>query len=611
MIFFILLPFAVIPAAGSDTLRVEPPFWWAGMRHPSLQLLVHYPGIGTAEVKLSPYPGVTLDSVIRPPNRNYLFLHLTLSSEMKPGRFDILFLRKGKSNLHYGYILHKRETGSARRQGFGPGDVILLLMPDRFANGDTTNDNIRGMREKTDRTEPYGRHGGDIAGIMEHLDEIRETGYTALWTTPVLENDQDEQSYHGYAITDFYKVDPRFGSNRMYRQLGHLCREKGIKLIMDMVFNHCGSRHWWMDDLPFPDWIHDLSTWGITNHMHSLQADPHASENDLLHLTHGWFVPSMPDLGQENPFLQEYLIQNSIWWIEYAGLEGIRMDTYPYNNKVFMSRWTERVLAEYPRFTIVGEEWSFDPALVSYWQKGRENTDGYRSGLPALMDFPFQHALVQALTEPESWNTGWKRLYTIFSDDQLYPDPLRLVIFADNHDMDRFFRQISGDTALARLGLALLLTARGIPQIFYGTDILMSNPLPGDHGTIRADYPGGWPGDTTNAFTGQGLPAPVMRFRREMQKLLRWRKAHPGLMNGEMIHFIPADGVYVFFRKDGKELLMTLLNKNDKKVRINPSRFSEILGTHAFGTNLYDGRTISLIKPFVIPPKTPMILEIK
>ena len=380
---------------------------------------------------------------------------------------------------------------------------------------------------------------------------------------------------------------------------------------MDMVFNHCGSEHWWMEDLPSADWINDYPDFFITNHIHSVNMDPHASRADRRKFSDGWFVPTMPDLNQRNPFLANYLIQNSIWWIEYAGLQGIRMDTYPYPDKDFMARWNRRIQEEYPRFMIVGEEWNTHPSIVSYWQKGQINRDGYKPGLPSLMDFPLQEGLVRALTGQESWNSGWIDLYEVLARDFVYPAPGNLVIFGDNHDMNRFFRQIHRDTALFRLGMAFLLTTRGIPQIFYGTEILMSNVKDNDHGTIRSDFPGGWPGDTVNAFTGENLETGTKKIQDEMKMLLKWRKKEPVVQTGRLIHFVPKNGVYVYFRVLKGKAVMVLLNKNAHSVPVDPARFAEITKNYSSGRNIYNGQTVPVGKPFEIPALTPMILELK
>lgn len=481
--------------------RVEPLNWWAGMNSPDLQLMVYGRNISAADVKVD-YPGVQLISVSKVQNPNYLFVDLKLGRDVKPGIFDIVFENGGKVVASWNYELKAREEGSADREGFGTSDVICLITPDRFVNGNPQNDWVEGMKEKPDRGNRDGRHGGDIRGIINSLDYLQGMGFTAVWLNPVLENNMTRVSYHGYSTTDFYQVDPRYGSNEEYRELNDELDRRGMKLIMDMIFNHAGSEHWWMDDLPMPDWINNYPEYTITTHQRTVNQDPHVSEADFRAMIDGWFVPSMPDLNQRNPFMSKYLIQNSIWWIEYVGIEGIRQDTWPYPDKDMMAEWAERVLEEYPGFNIVGEEWSLNPAIVSYWQNGQVNHDGYHCPLPSLMDFPLQDAVSKGLTEEEGWGTGLIRIYEMLANDFLYPDPGSLVVFPDNHDMSRFYMQVGEDVGLLKMGLAFFLTTRGVPQLYYGTEVLMTHP--GDsHGDIRSDFPGGWDGDSINAFTGE------------------------------------------------------------------------------------------------------------
>jgi len=606
---FISFLFLIALPIMSQIDRVEPPFWWVGMKHPELQLLVHGKDVALTEVAFQ-YKGLKLESVSRVENPNYLFINLVLSKEIKPGSFDLLFKKGKKSTAKFHYEIKEREKNSAAREGFNNSDVIYLVMPDRFSNGDPTNDEVKGMIEGLNRKDPYGRHGGDLKGVLDHLDYIKRMGFTSLWLNPVLENNQRRQSYHGYAITDFYRVDPRLGSNELYRELGKNASEKGIKLIMDMVFNHCGSEHWWMKDMPTSDWINYYPDTVLTNHRRTINEDPHASDVDAKRMTGGWFVPSMPDLNQKNPFLATYLIQNSIWWIEYAHLAGIRMDTYPYPDKYMMAEWNRSVLEEYPNFNIVGEEWTMKPGIISYWQKGQTNQDGYHGDLPSLMDFPLQNALVKSLTEPEGPKTGWIRLYEALAMDFLYPNPDNLVVFPDNHDMSRFFMQVGMDLNLFRLGMAYILTTRGIPQIFYGTEILMTHKGSTGHGDIRKDFPGGRPGDSKNAFTGMGLSKKELETQNFMKKLLNWRKSNPAIHTGKLIHFAPENGIYVYFRVNKNKKIMVVLNKNKNIVHLNTSHFNEVLGNSSTGFNILTGETISLQKEITLKPVTPLIIEI-
>ncbi|MEM9260128.1 MAG: alpha-amylase family glycosyl hydrolase, partial [Bacteroidota bacterium] len=451
--------------------RVEPPNWWVGFENTELQLLVYGQDIGHLKPVVE-YPGVSVKQVIRTENDHYLFLYLNVSPNTRPGKFPIIFTSKGLEVLRRDYELLPRKAGAAEVAGFDNTDVMYLITPDRFANGDPDNDAVAEMKEGLNREYKGGRHGGDIKGIWDNLDYISDMGFTAIWVNPVLENNMEQYSYHGYYTTDFYRVDPRFGSNESYRDLGAAAGAKGVKLIMDMILNHCGSNHWFVLDPPTKDWINYGGEYVNTSHRRTTVQDVHASAYDQKRFSDGWFVQTMPDLNQRNPLFGTYLIQNSIWWVEYAGLAGIRMDTYPYSDAEYLSQWSCALMREYPNFSIVGEEWSPQPAIVSYWQAGKENHDGYASCLPNLMDFPLQEAMRSSLAgEHESWNDPWIKLYETLALDFLYPAYDDLVVFPDNHDMARIFTQVGHDYALWQLALTYVLTTRGIPQVYYGTEI--------------------------------------------------------------------------------------------------------------------------------------------
>ncbi len=589
--------------------RVEPSFWWVGFKNPNLQLLVHGAQISLTKPVLN-YPGVTLESVLSVENPNYLFLNLKLANNTLPGKFTIQFMLNGKAIQSYSYELKAREAGSSERIGFNSSDVLYLIMPDRFANGDPSNDSKPEMADKLNREEQYGRHGGDIKGMLDHLDYVADQGYTALWLNPVLENDMPRASYHGYATTDFYRVDRRFGSNEDYRQLGIEAKKKGIKMIMDMIFNHCGTGHWWMNDLPSHDWLNaDNKT--MTNHRKSVSQDPYGAQCDKDEFHDGWFVPSMPDLNQRNPQMARYLIQNSIWWIEYVGLAVIRMDTYPYPDPEMMAEWTREVMAEYPHFNIVGEEWNTNQAQVAYWQKGKVNPNGYRSWLPSLMDFPLQDGIVRAFSEKEGWSEGINRLYDVLALDFLYPDPQNLVVFADNHDTERFFTAIHEDFDKYKMAMAYLMTTRGIPQIYYGSDILMTGRKSDGDGLLRKDFPGGWAGDKVNAFTGEGLTARQKEAQQYLKKLITWRKGKEVIHNGKMLHYLPKEGVYVFFRYNGKENIMVILNNNDNGKPFKSAHYQEGLKGATKGFEVISGKTIDDLSALTIPAHSAMILELR
>lgn len=593
--------------------RVEPPFWWAGMKNPKLQLLVHGEDIASTKPELN-YPGVEVKAVTSLQNPNYLFIDLELAPDVAPGKFEISFQQRGKSRATYSYELKQRQPGSAERKGFNTTDVLYLITPDRFANGDPSNDMVAGMREGLNRSEPYGRHGGDIKGIINSLDYLKDLGFTAIWVNPVLENDMEEWSYHGYSTTDFYKVDPRFGTNEEYAELSRKAREKGIKLIMDMIVNHCGSFHWWMEDFPSNDWVNYQEEYlrgeyQITTHRKPVVQDPYSTEIDRKEFFDGWFVKTMPDMNQDNPYMATYLTQNSIWWIEYADMSGIRMDTYPYPEMDYMTEWTCAVMNEYPNFNIVGEEWFEDPSIVAYWQAGKKNPNGYTSCLPSLMDFPLQAELTRSLNNPNGNWQGWLPAYTTLANDFSYADPFNLVVFPDNHDMSRFYTQVNEDMDLFKLGLAYYTTIRGIPQFYYGTEVLMSNPGTTEHGIIRSDFPGGWAGDEKNAFTGEGLSDAQKATQAYFKTLLTWRKGSEAVHRGALKHYNPKQDIYVLFRYTDNDKVMTILSKSEENVQLDLNRFSELIDGTEKGKEIISGQLIDLNEGLLVPAKTPMIID--
>ena len=609
--FFLFLIFlgAHLQTNGSNPAltidHIEPSFWWAGMKNRDLQIMVHAKDIAFLRPKINT-PGIRLVNVIQTSNRNYLFLNLEIQPTVKPQTFSIDFLKDEKVVFSHPYTLKERKENSAARQGFSTADVLYLITPDRFANGDPSNDNHPDMREKSNRSFKGGRHGGDIEGIIKNLDYIKSTGFSAIWLNPVLENNQTEYSYHGYSITDFFKVDPRFGSNDSYLDLVKNCHEKRLKVIMDMIVNHCGSFHWWMNDLPDTDWINFDNKFVNTTHQKPVIQDVHASEYDKKMFTDGWFVETMPDLNQKNKLLATYLIQNAIWWIEYADIDGIRMDTYPYPDKDFMSDWTCAVMAEYPGFNIVGEEWSENPAIVAHWLKGKVNPNGYSSCLPGAMDFPIQGALRKSLT-----NNNWYPLYETLSMDFLYPDANSLVVFPDNHDMSRLYSQVRENLDLFNLGLTYMLTTRGTPQIYYGTEILMSNPGTDDHGIIRSDFPGGWQGDQKNGFSNVGLSSKQIETKSHIQKLLKWREKKGVIHHGKMMHFVPENNIYVYFRYDNDEKVMVVLSLNNKDVSLDLKRFKEMLPNSFSATEIISGTNMELSDSLNVPAYKSLILSMK
>jgi|TARA_B110000240_G_scaffold175097_1_gene202059 glycosidase len=591
--------------------RIEPENWWVGMKHSNVQLLVYGENIGNLQPKLQS-ESISLERTIKVENPNYLFLYISIKENAKSGIIPIHFYDKNELKITHDFKLLAREEGRGEIEGFNTSDVMYLITPDRFADGDPSNNAIAGMPDIHDRDDKGARHGGDIKGMSDNLNYIVDMGFTAIWVNPVLENNMPSYSYHGYAATDFYKIDRRFGTNKEYKDFCEKASEKGVKIIMDMILNHSGSEHWFVLDPPTSDWINFQDKYTKTSHRRNTIQDIYASVFDKKAFSDGWFVKTMPDLNQKNELMSDYVIQNTIWWIEYSGISGIRMDTYPYPDKDFMTIWTCAVMDEYPKFNIVGEEWVTNPAIVSYWQGGKTNHDGYTSCLPSLMDFPIQDAIVKGLTQEEKkYGSGLIETYKMLTMDFLYPDPNNLVIFPDNHDMDRFFTQVNEDLSLFKMGMAYISTMRGIPQIYYGTEVLMENSdAPNDHGIIRSDFPGGWKGDLSNAITGEGLSNQQIEAQKFVKNLMKWRKKSEVIHHGKLMQFTPENGVYVFFRYLNDKKVMVVLNKNESETVLELSRFNEILDGSISAKDIISGTSYSLDKPLFLPNKSALILEI-
>jgi len=586
--------------------RIEPPFWWSGFEHGELQLLVHAGGIADYTPTVTTR-GLSITRVERGDSPNYLFVYLDVGNA-SPGKFDIVFER-GEKRIAHTYELKERTAGHVGT--FDAGDVIYLVTPDRFANGDPSNDNVAGYADLVDRDDDSGRHGGDIEGVRQHLDYIADMGFTQIWLNPVLENAMDQRSYHGYAITDYYKVDPRLGSNESYRAFVSEARDKGIGIIMDMVVNHTGSNHWWMDDLPTATWLNVPDTREVSSHARTTNQDPYASRFDRAWHADGWFSKTMPDLNQRDPLLADYLVQNSIWWVEFLGLSGIRQDTYPYPDKHFMTEWSRRIMQEYPDFNMVGEEWSASPNVISYWQRGKVNSDGYVSYMPGMFDFPLQMSLQKVLTAEEPpWGSIWTPVYELLGHDYLYPEPMNLVTLADNHDMSRLFTQVNEDEKLWRLALVFYATMRGIPQIYYGTEIQMSHPGTDSHGAIRAEFPGGWDDHDANAFSGEGLSRRERAAQAFTRKLLNWRRQADVIHAGRFMHFTPIGNVYAYFRYDDDDTIMIILNLDDDKVDLDMARFAERLRGATRASSVLDESIVDIEDVLELPPRSALLLDI-
>lgn len=579
-IFLLLFAVGTTITTAAQIHHVEPLNWWVGMKNPNLQLLIHGADIGETTPYIN-YPGVVIKKVTKGDSKHYLFVDLLIGKTTRSGSMTISFRKAGKELYSYAYELQQRTQAANDFKGFSSSDVVYLLVPDRFVNGDPSNDVVAGTKEnKIDRSFPGGRHGGDIRGIINSLDYLKDMGFTAIWPTPMLQNDMPAYSYHGYSITNHYQVDPRYGTLEEYKELSVKMQQRGMKLIFDEVLNHIGSQYWWMNDLPFRNWLNYPNNYVQSNHRRTVNMDQYASQFDIDLWKNGWFDKTMPDMNGANAFVANYLIQKTIWWIETLKLGGVRQDTYGYSDKKFLQQWSCAIMDEYPNFNMVGEEWSTNPLLTSYWQQGKKNHDGYTGCLKTVMDFPVQEALVKSLMgkEDASYLSPFTKLYEALANDFVYPDPANILVFGDNHDMNRLFEQLNHDVDLMQMALAYLFTIRGIPQVFYGTEVLMDHPGHNKvDGLIRSDFPGGWAGDTVNAFTGAGLSANQKQVQSYVKQLLNWRKNNEVIANGQLLHFAPFDGLYVYFRYNKERTIMVVLNKNTTATSFETARFNEII----------------------------------
>ncbi|MEW5797530.1 MAG: glycoside hydrolase family 13 protein [Bacteroidota bacterium] len=599
-------------ASSQHIERIEPPNWWVGMKYNTITLLVYGKNISELQPAIA-YPDVQLLKSETVENKNYLFITLQIHPAAKPGNIPMTFRKKEKIITSKIFPILKRDDNSAERESYTPKDAIYLIVPDRFANGDTTNDIIPTLLENTvDRNNEWKRHGGDIQGIINHLDYIQSLGITYTWCTPLVENNEPSYSYHGYAATDFYKIDPRFGTNELFRQFVREAKKRNIGVIWDVVLNHCGTEYYFIKDLPTKDWVNFPDTRTRSNFLKTTIMDLYASQIDKKEYTDGWFDNHMADLNQRNPYMAKYLIQNTLWWIEYAGISGLREDTYSYADKNFLALWTKTILDEYPRLNIVGEEMTSVKSQTSYWQKDKKNSDGYESYLPTLMDFSLNEKIVSSLTSQNDWFSTWRDTYTSIAEDYLFPHPENQLIFPDNHDLDRFYTRLKKNFNSWKIGIALYMTMRGIPQFFYGTEVLMTNDKLGNDGQRRGDFYGGWNGDSKNARTGEGLTDTEKEAKAYFSKLLNWRKANSAIMEGTFLHYAPQkNDVYVYFRYNKKEKVMVVLNKNSESVSLTMDRYSEMVPSEFHVKDIVSDKEFTINGVLTIPAETAMILEIR
>ena len=599
---------ALLTITATELQRVEPLFWWTGMKEEVVQIMFYGPEIATAEISLK-YQGVKKLKSVMTDNPNYQFVYIKVGKRTKPGmmRFQI---------QHHGLItyrefeLKQREAGSAQRESFSASDAVYLIMPDRFANGNPANDQVEGYHQGVDRNDPGARHGGDIEGIIQRVPYLADLGVTALWTTPVFDNNDTKYSYHHYGCSDYYKVDPRLGSNDDYRRLATKAREHGIKLILDVVPNHCSTAHWWLKDLPAKDWFNQWDSFTSSNYRMMAWMDPHRSEKDLHRLTHGWFAPNMPDFNLKNPVLFDYLKQVYIYWIEYAGISGLRVDTYPYNDLDIAARFMQAIRDEYPAMNVVGECWLNTPQEIAYFMSGNNNKDGFDSRLQSVMDFPLGNVFQQAFTEKDGWNEGMARFYMHFALDFAYPRTDLLMNFLDNHDIDRYSEVVKKDVRMYKMALAMLTTVRGYPQIYYGNEIMLGG-VRGSYEGHRFNFPGGWPGDASNAFSKEGRTVEQQDVFDYLQKLLQYRKKNQVLHTGKMKQFIPDNGVYVYFRYNDSAKVMVIVNNNEEAREVNPDRFQEMIQNITSGYDVLTKEKVSMSSQLKINAKSVRILELK
>ena len=598
-------------AAEKKAISVEPPFWWVGMANDTLQLAVNAPGIADARFELD-YPGVKLDSQVTLDSKNYKFLYLTVAPQTKPGKVKIGYTLDGRKRS-FDYELKARDRAPEDYRGFDAGDVLYLLMPDRFAKGlDDKDIDLKGLDYPVtaDRNDPNGRHGGDMRGIRNKLDYIDSLGVTAIWVCPVLENDMPGGSYHGYATTDYYNIDPRFGTNEEWNRLIEETHKRGMKVVMDMIFNHSGSNHPWMKDAPSADWFNHPEGDAMTNYRLTTVHDPYVSDYDLEHTVDAWFVPAMPDLNQRNPHLMKYLTQNSIWWIESSKIDGIRMDTYPYADMKGMSRWAADVLREYPNFNIVGECWYANEAGSAFWQSGNK-LNPIDTHLPSVMDFFYILNGRKAFGDDTTPWGGLNAVYDHLSNDFLFPDPQKILTFLDNHDTDRFLAEEPDSLGAWKQAIAFLLTSRGIPQLYYGTELLMNGSKEGSDGYVRRDMPGGFPGDTTDAFTREGRTDIQNEAWDFLSKVLNWRRgeAREVMAKGRLKHFMPQNGLYVYQRKLGDKEVTVLLNGRDIPQDLTMERTLEILPYGTRLRNILTDSDVTISEKMTFAPREVMILQ--
>ncbi len=592
----------------AEIQRVEPMFWWVDFKNPKLQLLVYGKDISAKSVSLK-YAGVTLERSRKVENPNYVFLDLLIKKGTKPGIVEISFAQKGKKTIIYDYELKARNTGKIA-QGVNTSDLIYLIMPDRFANGDYSNDKVAGMKDPTfNRDSIFYRHGGDLQGIINKLNYFKDLGVTTLWLNPVLENDELKTSYHGYANTENYRIDRRFGTNQLYKNLIDKAHEKGLKVIKDLVHNHVGSQHYTILDKPMKDWVHNWPAFTRTTYKDQTVFDPYASESDKKIMQNGWFDTHMPDLNQDNEFVQNYTTQSHIFWIEYACLDGFRLDTYAYNDPLYMAKWGKDIKNEYPSFTFFGETWVNGLANQAFFTQGKTINQKLDTELQGTTDFQVYFAILASLNEKFGWTEGVNKLYTVLASDFIYQNPNRNVLHLDNHDLGRIFSMVGEDMAKYKSAIAMLMTIRGIPQLYYGTEILMKGYTNPD-GLVRLDFPGGWKEDKKNKFTEAGRTDKENEAFNYIKKLANYRKNTDALYNGKTMQFVPEDGIYVYFRYNDTKTIMVVFNSNDVEKKLDLTRFKERTNKFNTAIEITGAGNLPNLSTLKISAKTTFVYEL-
>ena len=611
-----MLAVALSATAAKPTFEikhVEPLSWWVGMNTP-LQIMVNGEGISDYDVTIMPKDrGVVVTAVHKADSPNYLFVDVAIAADAEAGSYNLCFTN-GKRKYEYPYLIASREEGSRERGSFTTADWVYLIMPDRFANGNPDNDSTSDTAEKAQRSAPWRRHGGDLQGMMEHLDYIADLGATAIWSTPLLLDNEDGTSYHGYSCSDYYLIDPRFGTNEMFKEYVDECHKRNLKVIMDIVPNHSSTTHWWYDDQPFKDWTHKWDKYTQSNWTFSTNMDFNASKSDLYQMESGWFDRSMADMNLDNPYLLHYFKQWAVWWIEFSGLDGLRVDTYPYNEKMPMSEWCKAVMAEYPNMNIVGEVWTSSIPQLAYWQGDNYNKDGFNSHLKSIMDFPLHDAIRSAMTESGShvgWGRGMTRIYDILSHDFVYHDLQNMMIMAANHDTDRIGDVCEGDSRKMKIAHTLLATLRGMPQILYGDELMFrSTDRSKGHPTLRIDFPGGWKGDKRNLFDASqhvGAEKDVYDYTRH---IMNWRKEKEVIHSGKTLHFIDRNNTYAYFRYNDSDVVFVFINNTDAEQLVPWSRYAEIAADLTVGRDVMTGESVTM-SGVKVEPMSALVVEFK